>query len=316
MTLKPWTEHLNIRGMPLAVHRWGDPSASVLLMIHGFLDHGQSFQAMAERLCDRWQVVAPDMRGHGQSGWVGAGGNYHFADYYFDVATVLRQVAGGRPVDLLGHSMGGMIACVIAALHPGVVRAVALLDGMGPHEGYVDETVPRLQRWIESLAAPGLGGDADERRRARRRMPSVEFAAGRLQAVNPRLTPERALQLATTGTEVVADGVVWRHDPLHRTPSSRPFRGDEAGAIWQAIQQPVLSIYAAHSEWLPKNLWERHAQVRELLALTLPEAGHNLHHEKPELLADVVRAWFLEPRILADRAASLMPPPGFRLGEP
>jgi pimeloyl-ACP methyl ester carboxylesterase len=293
VTLLPRTEFLPVRGLPLALHHWGDPHAPILLMIHGFLDHGQGFQAMAEHLHDRWHVIAPDMRGHGQSGWVGAGGNYHFADYYFDVAQILAHL--GAPVTLLGHSMGGMISTVTAALHPQAVRSVVLLDGMGPHEGDFAEAVPRLQRWIAALAAPGFGGEPDERRRSRRPMPSVQVAAHKLQAVNGRLTSTRALQLAETGTEPVDGGVVWRHDPLHRTPSSRPFRVEEARPLWQAIEQPVLSIYAGESEWMPRDLRERHGHLRHRTVATLPGAGHNLHHEQPELLAAALQAWSDNP---------------------
>lgn len=302
---QPRTEFVPVRGLPLALHHWGRGGAPILLMIHGFLDHGQAFQAMAQPLSQQFHVVAPDMRGHGQSGWVGAGGNYHFADYYHDLAQILTHL--GQPVALLGHSMGGMIATVTAALNPQAVRAVVLLDGMGPHTGEFSEAVPRLQRWLASLAAPGFGGDPEERRRSRRPLPSVQAAADKLRAINARLGEAQALHLAQTGTEPVQAGVVWRHDPLHRTPSSRPFRTDEAQPLWQAIGQPVLSIYADHSEWMPRDLRQRHAFVRDLRAMTLPGAGHNLHHEQPDLLARVVQAWLEDPRT---------PLPGLLDGEP
>lgn len=299
------TEFHTVRGLPLAVHRWGDPANAKILFHHGFLDHGRSFAPIAQKLVDTWEVLALDARGHGESAWVGEGGYYHFADFWHDLDVILQSYG---PVHLVGHSMGGMISAVVAAIRPQQVLSLALLDGMGPPEMPIAAWPDRLTSWLDALQVPGYTGDLSERRASRRPMPNVEEAAKRLQKANPRLPAEMALRLAQTNTEMTSEGVVWRHDPLHKTPSSRPFRTDEAMTLWARLQMPVLSIYADHSEWLPPDLAQRHAQVPHLHAGVLANASHNLHHEQPDLLAEMLRSWFLAP------GKTL--PVGLRPGEP
>ena len=299
------TEIFPVRGLPIAVHSWGTPGRPKVLFHHGFLDHGASFAAIAERLADTYHVLAMDARGHGQSGWVGAGGYYHFADFWHDLDVVLK-VHG--PVRLVGHSMGGMIATSVAAARPAMVETLVLLDGMGPPELPIEAWPARLVAWLDALQVPGYTGDVEERRASRRTMATVDEAAARLHKANHRLTAEMALRLAATSTEPVPGGVVWRHDPLHRTPSARPFRADEARTLFAQLAMPVLSIYAAQSEWLPPDLPTRHAAVPHLHAGVLPDAGHNLHHEQPERLAEMLRSWFHAP--------GQHLPDGLRAGEP
>ena len=286
------TDFHSVRGLRLAVHRWGDPALPRVLFHHGFLDHGQSFAATAARVSARWHVIALDARGHGESDWVGAGGDYHFADFWHDLDLLLAHY---QPTHVVGHSMGGMITTSVLAVRPGQVQSLALLDGMGPPESSVDIWPQRLETWLDSLLVPGFTGDIAERRAVRRPMPTVADAAARLQKANARISPAMALQLATTNTEPVPGGLVWRHDPLHRTPTSRPFRTDEAQRLWTKLQMPVLSIYAEHSQWLPPDLPARHAAVPRLHAGVLPGTSHNLHHEQPETIAHLLESWWNAP---------------------
>src|SRR5690606_34850028 len=107
---------VDARGLPLAVWRHAGPPAGPRVVIqHGFLDHARSFDPVAEALTDVAEVLAIDARGHGASGRVGAGGYYHFPDYVADLYDVLAALAADdRPLVLVGHSMGGMIASMYA----------------------------------------------------------------------------------------------------------------------------------------------------------------------------------------------------------
>ncbi len=298
---------VDVRGLQLALHCWGPSSRPPLLLIHGFLDHGQAFAAIAQELAADYWVIAPDARGHGQSDWLGAGGYYHFYDYYFDAVAIVEHLQLQRYA-LVGHSMGGMIACGLAALQPDRVDKLVLFDGMGPPADKPEKSLKRLGYWVEALQTPGFAGDLSARRASRKAMATVQHAADKLQAANPRLSPTMAAMLAQTGTETCENGVVWRHDPLHRTPGARPFRVDEAQVFWQALTMPVLSIYASLGEWLPKDLIWRHQQLPQVTVAHLLGAGHNLHHEHPQLLAQALRSW------LASSADPL--PLGLTTGEP
>lgn len=294
------TAYVHVRGLPLAVHAWGPPQAPVLLCIHGFLDLGQAFAPLAANLPEL-RLVAPDLRGHGHSGWIGAGGDYHIYDYHHDlVATV--QALGLQRFDLLGHSLGGMLAAVLAGLEPERVRSLVLLDGMGPPAQGPAIALERVKKRVQALQMPGYASDEPTRRHIRRPMPDRGAAARRLMDVNPRLSAAVAAHLAAVGTELHPDGkgVTWRHDPLHRTPSPRPFRADEGEVFWRALHLPVLSIYADQSQWRPDDLAARHACLPQAVVATLPDASHNFHHEQPDLLARIVRQWLDRPGALPE----------------
>ena len=72
----------DVRGLEIHYLEWGPPDGEPLLLIHGFLDHARSWEpfvaALEEKLTAPRRIIAPDCRGHGDSGWVGDGGYYHF----------------------------------------------------------------------------------------------------------------------------------------------------------------------------------------------------------------------------------------------
>jgi pimeloyl-ACP methyl ester carboxylesterase len=98
-------------------------------MLHGGSGRWQLYAAMLGELAGRCHVYAPDLRGHGASGWVPGG--YTINDYVEDIAAFLREVSG--PAVLMGHSLGGIIAVAAAKACPELVRA--LIVGDGPLDG-------------------------------------------------------------------------------------------------------------------------------------------------------------------------------------
>ena len=86
--------------MSLARHEWGEPTLPPLVCLHGVTSHGRHFARLAERLADRFHVVALDLRGHGDSTWEPP---WHLEQH---VADVLEAAPPG-PAVWLGHSFGG-----------------------------------------------------------------------------------------------------------------------------------------------------------------------------------------------------------------
>lgn len=297
--MKPRTRFIDIRGLKLAFHDYGPEDAPVVFCTHGILDHGQSWAFVAEALEGQLRLVAPDMRGHGESGWVGAGGYYHFYDYYFDVHQLATSgELGDGPLLLAGHSMGGSVTTGLAALLGGRAHGVLLLEGMGPPFN-AEEAPKRLRRWTEALARPTLPGPAEARQAGRPVLSSLESAAERLMRWNPRLPRERALRYAETFTEAHGEGFVWRYDPLHRTPAAKPFNKAEAEAVWAAIEAPVISLLGEHG-YAPPDLEARHDCLRSVVAGVIPGVGHNIHHERPDLVAAALLALRNQPLVLPD----------------
>src|SRR5262245_26616302 len=124
-------------GLTCHVLEWGGADAALdhtVVLLHGFLDLAWTWVPTVEAgLAGRFHVVAPDVRGHGDSDRVGPGGYYHFIDYLADLDALVRTL-GRRRLSLVGHSMGGSIASYYAGVYPDRVHRLALLEGLGPPE--------------------------------------------------------------------------------------------------------------------------------------------------------------------------------------
>ncbi|WP_290890037.1 alpha/beta fold hydrolase, partial [Arenimonas sp.] len=117
----------------LAALRGGTAGGPRLLCLHGWLDNAASFLPLAPDLAD-FDLVALDLPGHGASAHRAPGHDYAFADWIHDVLDALDGLGWDR-ADLLGHSMGGAIACAVAAAAPARVRRLALVEALGPVAG-------------------------------------------------------------------------------------------------------------------------------------------------------------------------------------
>jgi pimeloyl-ACP methyl ester carboxylesterase len=110
-------KRVDVFGLPIHYLEWGTPDGEPLLLIHGFLDQARSWEPLVSFLQQRtnpslW-IIAPDCRGHGDSGWIGAGGYYHFPDYVLDLDCVIQALRVSQ-FKLVGHSMGGTISFLYA----------------------------------------------------------------------------------------------------------------------------------------------------------------------------------------------------------
>jgi lipase len=122
--------------MELNVHEWGDRAAPPIVCLHGVNAHGRRYRKLAEeRLAARSRVLAPDLRGHGFSGWEPP---WTIATHAHDVLETL-DAGGVSRATWIGHSFGGRLALEVAALAPERVERLILLDPalqILPHVGY------------------------------------------------------------------------------------------------------------------------------------------------------------------------------------
>jgi len=252
------------------------------VLVHGFADSGFTWHEVAPLLATRAHVIAPDLRGHGDSDWIGPGGYYHFFDYLPDLDEVIARYARQRLV-LVGHSMGGTICSYWAGLRPERLHALALLEGLGPPDQSAVDVVARSAKWIQQWRTM---------RDAETGVATVEEAAARLRKHDKRLSEPLSLTLAAQGTRRQGDRLVWKRDPLHMTLGPYPFRRDYAEQFWTRITCPVLVVDAAQTEL---NLPEpERASRRALLAnhrhVVVDQAGHMLQRHQPQLLSELLLA--------------------------
>ena len=272
-------------GLRYHVLEWGgdrpEPAHTVVLL-HGFLDLAWGWEATVQAgLGDRFHVVAPDLRGHGDSDWVGPGGYYHFLDYLADLEEVIAAL-GRERVSLVGHSMGGSVAAYFAGSFPERVHRLALLEGLGPPD-QTDSTPERVRAWVAAWRRV--------RERAPRSYASVEEAASRLQAHDPLLSPELALVLAGRGTRPGPDGRLrFKHDPLHATPGPVPFRSAVAAEFWSRVRCPVLLVEGSESAFrhMGEEATRRASFLPDAKRAVLAGAGHMMQRHQPATLADML----------------------------
>jgi pimeloyl-ACP methyl ester carboxylesterase len=266
-------------GLAYHVLEWGDAADHdhTVVLVHGFLDLAWTWDEIAAQLAAGFHVVAPDLRGHGDSDWVGPGGYYHFFDYVADLDAVIARLGRTR-VSVVGHSMGGSVASYWAGTRPDRVSRLALLEGLGPPE--ITVPVPeRTARWIATwIEARARGG---------RVMADADDAAQRLLRHDPLLVPARARRLVDHGTAPVPGGVTWKHDPLHLTAGPYLYRRDVAAQFWSRITAPVLVVDGGASRMRVPDAeaTERMAHFRDVRHEVLADAGHALQRHRPAELA-------------------------------
>ncbi|HKY08694.1 MAG TPA: alpha/beta hydrolase [Candidatus Binatia bacterium] len=284
--------HRVVDSQGLAIHclEWGDPAGKPVVLVHGFLDQAYSWKFFVDALMHRsrqplW-IVAPDCRGHGDSGWVGSGGYYHFPDYVFDLDCVIRDL-GVTPFCLIGHSMGGTISFLYAGSFPERVGNLVLIEGVGPLGMNFADAPARMAGWIGELHARG--------RNHFREYTSVAAGAAQLQQTNPRLRKDDALDLARAAMKENANGKwVWKFDPLHRTVSPQPFYTAQALEFFSRIACPTLIVNGEESRQTRRtDRQQRYDAIPDHRVVAIGRAGHMIHQDNPEELGTVIAA-FLE----------------------
>ncbi len=129
--------------MQLHVHAWGDPDAPPVVCLHGVTAHGERFKRLAEeRWAEKFRVLAPDLRGHGRSGYEPP---WTFATHVADVLETLDALDVDS-ANWVGHSFGGRLILEVAAAHPERVRRAVLLDPAIQILPHIAETMAELER--------------------------------------------------------------------------------------------------------------------------------------------------------------------------
>ena len=266
---------------------WGNPDAPPLILQHGGRDHCRSWDWVAEALRHDWHVIAPDLRGHGDSAW-SPDGDYTSHAFIYDFAQFVHQL-GYDQVSIVAHSLGGIISTQFAGLYPEKVRKLVNIEGVGaaPHvltgrneQGFANG----MRKWIAGRrAAAG---------RVPRRYPSLESAYARLKEENGFLTDEQARHLTIHGISRNEDGTFsWKFDHyLHVWPYvETPI--DQIHEIWQAITCPMLIFHGADSWASNPEKDGRAAYFQDVRVIEYENAGHWLHHDQFEKFITDVRAF-------------------------
>ncbi|WP_109313360.1 alpha/beta fold hydrolase [Ruegeria sp. AU67] len=242
----------------------GEPTSNPpLLIAHGLYGSARNWGVIARRLCDERQVVSVDMRNHAYSEWTDQHG---YPDLAEDLAEVILQLGG--KADVVGHSMGGKAAMMLALSHGDLVRKLVVAD-IAP----VTYTHSQIQ-FIEAMRAVDFS--TIERR---------SDAEGQLAAQGV----EKALQsFFTQSLDVKGKRWLLNLDTLAaEMPKIMGFPATDAS--WDG---PALFLSGGDSDYvLPEHRSTIRAHFPAARFAKIPGAGHWLHAEKPHEFEAAVRTY-------------------------
>ena len=283
------SEFVPIRNLRYHVRVWGEAGAGKvpLVMVHGWMDVGASWQFVVDALAHDHYVIAPDWRGYGLTDSPPAD-NYWFPDYLADLDFLLDHYSPEAPVHLVGHSMGGNIAMLYAGSRPARIRRLVNLEGFGMAATRASQAPGRYAVWMDELKAFHRG------ELALKDYDSADGVAQRLMKTNHRLGREKAHWLAQHWARQEADGK-WRilGNAAHKITNASLYRLDEVLEIYKSISAPTLSVEASDNSlekwWKGKfTLADYHERLKSIPSVAqarVSDAGHMLHHDQPEQVA-------------------------------
>jgi pimeloyl-ACP methyl ester carboxylesterase len=277
----------------LGALRAGTEGGPKLLCLHGWLDNAASYLPLLPHLRG-FDLVALDLPGHGGSDHRAPGYDYMLVDWIHDVLDALDALGWQRTM-LLGHSMGGAIATMVAVAAPERVSRLALIEALGPLAGEADDagtrlrTAVRARRALKSGRPPKLIADLEQAVDAR-------LAASNMTREAARLIVERNLRC-------VEGGFVWRSDPRLTLPSHLRVAEEFIRAWLRALEVPtfVLCSDPPPPFFSPELIERRLAEVADVRSATLA-GGHHLHMEQPGAVAELLLPFLTAEPCLGRRA--------------
>ncbi|QTN29827.1 alpha/beta hydrolase [Rhodoferax sp. AJA081-3] len=286
------SEFVPIRNLQYHVQIWGQPSPdkTPLVMVHGWMDVAASYQFVVDAFKDDHYIIAPDWRGYGKTP-SGNVDNYWFPDYMADLDFLLDHYSPDQPVNLVGHSLGGNVVMLYGGVRPERIRRLVNLEGFGLPATTPDMAPGRYAKWMDELKKLHRG-EMDLKA-----YDAVSGVARRLMKTNPRLSQDKADWLAQHWAAENAEGK-WTilGQPAHKVISAHLYQSEEVLELYRRLSMPVLAVEASDNSldlwWKGKfTLEQYHERIKNVPNVEIgfiPDAGHMMHHDQPEVLAGLI----------------------------
>jgi pimeloyl-ACP methyl ester carboxylesterase len=259
-----------LRGIAFRWLEWGREDAPPLVLLHGLTGHAHTWDHMAPDLAERYHVIAPDQRGHGDSGFADT---YATEDFVEDL-DALADVWGLERFALMGLSMGGHNAMAYAAAHPERVTQLVVID----IPAKMDRS--KAPNWdvISRLAETG-----------HKRYRSSDDAFADARAGNPTAPDDNLRYRTMLNLRPCEDGTM-----MLKYDSKAPARWapeDLTGKL-AAISAPVLLARGALTTVLPRAVAERMVSMfADAELVEVADSGHSVPTDRPETLTPIVLDW-------------------------
>ncbi|MGC2190915.1 MAG: alpha/beta hydrolase [Candidatus Dormiibacterota bacterium] len=234
-------------------------TGQLTVFLHGLAGHARECDEVISRMELRARKVAFDQRGHGQSSRRPSG--VARADYVADAVEVINHFALDHgPVNLVGQSLGGHMAMLVAARHPDLVAKLVMIEATP--EGPSAESIEKARRWFGKWPRPMESEEA-----------AIEFFGS-------------AAQVWLSGMEKREDGWWPRFDGDIMLATMEAASGDWWDD-WRVVRCPVLLVRGGEG-WMPDDRSGMEGSGRQLQVITVAGAGHDVHLDEPKHLADVI----------------------------
>jgi pimeloyl-ACP methyl ester carboxylesterase len=284
MAVEPISQFYYSHRLKLHFWDWGNHDKPNLIFVHGGMDHARSWDRIIEAFQNDFRIIAPDLRGHGDSNWA-FGSMYSIAEYLLDLSALV-DIVGKFPVYIIGHSLGAAIVLQYAGVYPDRIKKLVAIEGTSPPPELASRPAhEKLKGWIEAMR--------DSEKRISHQYPNLEAAYERMHKENPYLTKEMARHLTLYGSNWNADGTLtWKFDNFVRTLAPYSYDIIFAREIWSRINCPVL-LFHGRDSWSGDPLKEGHIlAIPNHRLIMVPDAGHWLHHDQQALFIEETKRFF------------------------
>jgi pimeloyl-ACP methyl ester carboxylesterase len=267
MDLLPGLEERRIEHRGARLRLWtGGRDGPPLLLLHGFGGAAWNFSELVPLLGTR-RLLIPDLPGHGGSAPLPAAPT--LAAYADAVAACLEE-----PVDVLGHSMGGVVALRLAERRPDLVRRLLLAAAAGiTSSTRLSELAITLVGLVQPGRAAGRRADRIARSRRLRRL-----VFGGLEVANPELLTERAVHGLLRGPTMHTDAL----------GAGRALAADDPRQDLERVRCAVLVLWGARDRQVPLEDGFEYARRLDAPIRVIADCGHLLISERPDVCAKAV----------------------------
>ncbi len=258
----------------------GDDNDDIVLCLHGWLDNAASFLPLMPFIPNK-RIIAIDWSGHGFSSHRSPDAHYHFIDWVYDLLQ-LFELNNWQKIDIVAHSMGGMVASAFAAAFPEKVKSLTLLDSIGFISATADKSTTQLREGMLS--------------RLKRKNKNKTHHASQDSAIKARvavsdLAYEQAKLIVKRGLIKEAEGYLWRADSRLRNTSPNRLTLGQAEQYIRDITIPVQLIYGNKGLDMVSSGIEHFGPLFQQFTRHELLGGHHMHMEKPELTAELICAF-------------------------
>ena len=265
-------------GVSLHVREVGAPQAAPVLFLHGIMGHRRDWDVTIDALGRRFRVLAVDQRGHGRSEWTR---DYRVASMADD-AVALIEGLGLAPVPIVGHSMGAMVALLVAARRPDLVDRIVLVDVVPA--SLRTEFAAQMPEMLAAMAAA--------------RYPTIDAAVAEWQAGNPLARTDLLRNYVTHALVAEPDGRLrWEFDAWGLRDFIEGVTPDELWTAIDGVRCPSLAVRGACSPVTPPGqICEVADRLGGASVVEIPDGGHDLGVEQPEAVTGAVLDFLISSR--------------------